>query len=133
MDIQRASRDSANAALKIAREELDQMTLNAPLSGKPACRSTITRWSPPARTIVTLTRSDLMMVFSIPENLFSAFDIRNAHYRPIVKINALPERQFTAQYKEHSGGSDNHTLTWQVILICRVRLISLRWAASAEP
>jgi len=33
-----------------------------------------------------------------------------------VKINALPDRQFTAQYKEHSGSSDNSTLTWQVIL-----------------
>jgi RND family efflux transporter MFP subunit len=36
MDIQRASRDSANAALKIAREELDQMTLTAPFSGVAA-------------------------------------------------------------------------------------------------
>ncbi|MCF6668373.1 efflux RND transporter periplasmic adaptor subunit [Raoultella ornithinolytica] len=118
MDIQRASRDSANAALKIAREELDQMTLNAPFSGVAASVPVRNHQVVAAgQTIVTLTRTDLLdVVFSIPENLFSAFDIRNAQYRPIVKINALPDRQFTAQYKEHSGSSDNSTLTWQVIL-----------------
>jgi RND family efflux transporter MFP subunit len=72
MDIQRANRDSANAALKIAREEL-QMTLTAPFSGIAA--------SVPVRNhqvvaagqpIVTLTRTDLLdVVFSIPENLFT--------------------------------------------------------------
>lgn len=55
-------------------------------------------------------------MFSIPENLFKAFDIRNAQYRPVVKINAMPDREFTAVYKEHSGSSDSNTLTWQVIL-----------------
>ena len=93
MDIQRANRDSANAALKIAREELSQTT------------------------IVTRTRTDLLdVVFSVPENLFTALDIRNAQYRPVVKINAMPDRQFTAEYKEHTGSSDISTLTWQIIL-----------------
>jgi RND family efflux transporter MFP subunit len=36
MDVQRANRDSANAALQIAREELNQMTLVAPFSGTAA-------------------------------------------------------------------------------------------------
>jgi multidrug resistance efflux pump len=48
MDIQRANRDSANAALKIAREELSQMTLTAPFSGIAASVPiVITRLSPP--------------------------------------------------------------------------------------
>jgi hypothetical protein len=34
----------------------------------------------------------------------------------VVKINALPDRQFTAEYKEHTGSSDSSTLTWQIIL-----------------
>lgn len=71
MDIQRANRDSANAALKIAREELSQMTLTAPFSGIAASvpirnHQVVAAGQP----IVTLTRTDLLdVVFSIPENL----------------------------------------------------------------
>jgi hypothetical protein len=66
--------------------------------------------------IATLTRTDLLdVVFSIPENLFKTFDIRNAQYRPVVKINAMPDREFTAVYKEHRAAA-TATLTWQVIL-----------------
>ncbi|WP_442779443.1 efflux RND transporter periplasmic adaptor subunit [Enterobacter cancerogenus] len=118
MDVQRANRDSANAALQIAREELNQMTLVAPFSGTVASvhvrnHQVVSAGQP----IATLTRSDLLdVVFSIPENLFKALDMRNARYQPIVKINAFPDREFTAVYKEHSGSSDSNTLTWQVIL-----------------
>ena len=49
MDVQRANRDSANAALQIAREELSQMTLVAPLAGqRPAYMCEIIRSSQPA-------------------------------------------------------------------------------------
>lgn len=118
MDVQRANRDAANAALKIAREELAQMALVAPFSGI-AAGVTIRNHQVVAagQPVVTLTRTDLLdVVFSVPENLFTTLDIRNTQYRPLVKINAIPGRQFTAQYKEHSGSSDNNTLTWQVIL-----------------
>ncbi|CAM8067611.1 Lipoprotein [Enterobacter intestinihominis] len=118
MDVQRANRDSANAALQIAREELSQMTLVAPFSGTAASvhvrnHQVVSAGQP----VVTLTRTDLLdVVFSLPENLFNTFDIRNAQYKPVVRINALPGREFTAVYKEHSGSSDSNTLTWQVIL-----------------
>ncbi|AEX06571.1 efflux RND transporter periplasmic adaptor subunit [Klebsiella michiganensis] len=118
MDIQRANRDAANAALKIAREELSQMTLTAPFSGVAAYVPVRNHQVVAAgQPIVTLTRTDLLdVVFSVPENLFTALDIRNAQYRPVVKINAMPDRQFTADYKEHTGSSDSSTLTWQIIL-----------------
>lgn len=118
MDVQRASRDSANAALQIAREELNQMTLIAPFGGTLASvhvrnHQVVSAGQP----IVTLTRTDLLdVVFSLPENLFKTLDIRNAQYQPVVKINAFPGREFNAVYKEHSGSSDSNTLTWQVIL-----------------
>jgi len=118
MDVQRASRDSANAALQIAREELSQMTLVAPFSGTAASvhvrnHQVVSAGQP----IATLTRTDLLdVVFSVPENLFKTFDIRNMQYRPVVRINALPDREFTAVYKEHSGSSDSNTLTWQIVL-----------------
>lgn len=118
MDVQRATRDSANAALKIAQEELNQMTLVAPFGGVAASvhvrnHQVVSAGQP----ILTLTRTDLLdVVFSIPESLFKTMDIRNANYRPIVKINSMPDREFSAVYKEHTGSSDSNTLTWQVIL-----------------
>lgn len=118
MDVQRATRDSAIAALKIAQEELNQMTLVAPFGGVAASvhvrnHQVVSAGQP----ILTLTRTDLLdVVFSIPENLFKTLDIRNANYRPVVKINSLPDREFSAVYKEHTGSSDSNTLTWQVIL-----------------
>lgn len=118
MDVQRASRDSANATLQIAREELNQMTLVAPFNGTVASVHVRNHQVVAAgQPIATLTRTDLLdVVFSIPENLFKTLDIRNAQYRPIVRISALPGREFTAVYKEHAGSSDSNTLTWQVIL-----------------
>lgn len=118
MDVQRATRDSANAALKIAQEELSQMTLTAPFAGTAATVQVRNHQVVSAgQPIVTLTRTDLLdVVFSIPENLFKTLDIRNADYRPAVKINSLPDREFSAVYKEHTGSSDSNTLTWQVIL-----------------
>ncbi|WP_449555200.1 efflux RND transporter periplasmic adaptor subunit [Lelliottia amnigena] len=118
MDVQRATRDSANAALKIAQEELNQMTLVAPFGGVAASvhvrnHQVVSAGQP----ILTLTRTDLLdVVFSIPESLFKTLDIRNANYRPVVKINSMPDREFSAVYKEHTGSSDSNTLTWQVIL-----------------
>lgn len=118
MDVQRATRDSANAALKIAQEELNQMTLVAPFGGVAASvhvrnHQVVSAGQP----VLTLTRTDLLdVVFSIPENLFKTLDIRNANYRPVVKINSMPDREFSAVYKEHTGSSDSNTLTWQVIL-----------------
>lgn len=118
MDIQRATRDSANAALKIAREELQHMTLTAPFDGIAAHvhvrnHQVVNAGQP----VLTLTRPDLLeVVFSVPENLFTALDIRNASYRPVVRISSMPDREFTAQYKEHTASSDRNTLTWQVTL-----------------
>ena len=95
MDVQRANRDSANAALQIAREELSQMTLVAPFSGTAASvhvrnHQVVSAGQP----VVTLTRTDLLdVVFSLPENLFNTFDIRNAQYKPVVRINALARPQ----------------------------------------
>jgi RND family efflux transporter MFP subunit len=117
MDVQRANRDSANAALQIARRA-ESDDARRPFSGTVASVHVRNHQVvSPGQPIATLTRTDLLdVVFSIPENLFKTFDIRNAQYRPVVRINAMPDREFTAVYKEHSGSSDSNTLTWQVIL-----------------
>jgi len=118
MDVQRANRDAANAALQIAREELSQMTLTAPFSGVAAVVNVRNHQVVAAgQTIATLTRNDLLdVVFSVPENLFTALDMRNLTYRPVVRINSLPDREFQAEYKEHTGSSNSNSLTWQIIL-----------------
>lgn len=118
MDVQRANRDAANAALQIAREELSQMMLTAPFSGVAAVVNVRNHQVVAAgQTIATLTRNDLLdVVFSVPENLFTALDMRNLAYRPVVRINSMPEREFQAEYKEHTGSSNTHSLTWQIIL-----------------
>ena len=118
MDVQRANRDAANAALKIAQEELSRMALTAPFNGVAAGVHVRNHQVVAAgQPVITLTRTDLLdVIFNVPENLFTALDMRNAAYRPVVRINALPDQQFTAEYKEHTGSSDNNTLTWQVIL-----------------
>jgi hypothetical protein len=91
MDVQRANRDAANAALKIAREELAQMKVG------------------PCQGDHRLAGGDHLMVADMHaggnpaegrgENLFTSLDIRNTAYRPVVRINTLPGREFTAEYK----------------------------------
>ncbi len=63
MDVQRANRDAANAALKIAREELAQMSLTAPFGGIAAGvhirnHQVVAAGQP----VITLTRTDLLDV-----------------------------------------------------------------------
>ncbi len=114
-----ANCDSANAAPQIAREELNQMTLVAPLAERwPACMCGIIRVVSAGQPIATSDpHRPADVVFSIPENLFKAFDIRNAQYRPVVRINAIPDvgslplptkstRQQRQQYSDPAG--DTH-------------------------
>ncbi len=87
MDVQRASRDAANAALKIAREELAQMSLIAPFSGIAAG----VRYPQPSggRRRPTGDHPDAdrlcWMWSSASRNLFTSLDIRNTAYRPVVR------------------------------------------------
>lgn len=118
MDVQRANRDTAATALKIAQEELQFLTLRAPFDGviaKVQARNhqVVTAGQP----IALLTRSDLLdVIFTVTETLFSALDVQNRHYQPEVQFHALPGRIFTAQYKEHTSQTNAATLTWQVVL-----------------
>lgn len=118
LEVHKASRDSATAALKIAQEELSDLNLVAPFSGVIARLNVRNHQVIAAgQPVATLSRSDVLdVVFSVPENLFTSLDIRNADYRPRVRINNLPDREFTATYKEHTASSEANTLTWQVTL-----------------
>lgn len=118
LEVHKASRDSAAAALKIAQEELNDLSLVAPFSGVIARLNVRNHQVIAAgQPVATLSRSDVLdVIFSVPENLFTSLDMRNADYRPRVRINQLPDREFTATYKEHTASSEANTLTWQVTL-----------------
>lgn len=89
------------------------MILTAPFSGiAVSVNARSHQVATAGQTIATLARTDMLDVaFSVPENLFTAMDIRNVTYRPLVQITALHGRQFQADYKEHSASSNNNTLT----------------------
>ncbi|MDO6406777.1 efflux RND transporter periplasmic adaptor subunit [Pantoea phytobeneficialis] len=118
MDVQKSNRDAAATALKVAQEELQFLTLSAPFDGVIA-RVNVRNHQVVAagQPIALLTRADVLdVIFTVPESLFTALDIQNASYQPEVQFNALPDRTFTASYKEHSTQTDAATLTWQVVL-----------------
>lgn len=118
MDVQRANRDAAATALKIAQEELQFLTLRAPFDGVIArVQARNHQVVAAGQPIALLTRADLLdVIFTLPETLFTSLDIQNIHYQPEVQFNALPGRFFTAQYKEHTSQTDAATLTYQVVL-----------------
>lgn len=117
-ETQRAARDSAQAALKLAREELGDMQLRAPFSGVIASVDVRNYQVLPAGyTVAVLDALDsLDVTFSLPENLFGVLDINNKDYQPKVTLNALPGREFTARYKEHTTTTTAGSLTYQVTL-----------------
>jgi len=118
LDVQRAARDSAQAALKLAQEELSDMQIRAPFSGVIASvDSRNYQVIPAGQPIATLNALDsLDVIFSIPENLFVIIDANNAKYQPRVILNNLPGREFVAQYKEHTTNTTSGSLTYQMTL-----------------
>ncbi|WP_431225184.1 efflux RND transporter periplasmic adaptor subunit [Serratia sp. L9] len=118
LDVHRAARDSAQAALKLAKEEVSDMQIRAPFAGIIATVSARNYQVIPAgQPIATLNALDsLDVVFNIPENLFIVIDENNAKYQPIVQLNNLPGREFTARYKEHTSSTTAGSLTYQMTL-----------------
>lgn len=118
LDVQRAARDSAQAALKLAQEELNDMSIRAPFAGVIATVNVRNyQIIAPGQSIATLNALDsLDVVFNIPENLFTLIDANNIQYQPLVEFNHLPGREFVASYKEHTAQTVSGALTYQMVL-----------------
>lgn len=118
LDIQRATRDSAMAALKLAEEEVSDMQIIAPFSGVIGrVNARNFQVIPAGQPIATLNSLDsLDVIFNIPESLFAVIDEKNLQYQPIVQLNNLPGREFSAHYKEHTATTTSDSLTYQVTL-----------------
>lgn len=111
--MQRAARDSAQAALKLEKEELDDTIIRAPFPGVIAMVNARNYQIVAAgQSIATLNALELLdMEFSIPESLFILIDANNAKYQPVVELNNLPGREFVASYKEHTAQTVSGVLT----------------------
>lgn len=118
LDVQRAARDSAQAALKLAKEELDDTIIRAPFPGVIAMVNARNYQIVAAgQSIATLNALELLDVeFSIPESLFVLIDANNVKYQPVVELNNLPGREFVASYKEHTAQTVSGALTYRMVL-----------------
>lgn len=118
LDIKKAQLDSAAAALKIAREELGFTRITAPFDGVIA-NVNVSNYQimSPALPVATLSSLDsLDVVFNVPERLFSALEIGNRSYQPLVRLNHMPGLEFPAVYKEHTTRTDAGSMTYRVTL-----------------
>ncbi|MDP2246030.1 efflux RND transporter periplasmic adaptor subunit [Pseudomonas sp.] len=119
-DQRKAALDSANAALSLARQELDYTQILAPFNGVVASTYVDNFQVVQAKQpIATLQSGDsLDVLFQLPENLLTNLHRREDRpdYHPNVTLDSLPGREFEAVYKEHSTQPDPRTLTYEVTL-----------------
>ncbi|HUE91569.1 efflux RND transporter periplasmic adaptor subunit [Pseudomonas sp.] len=119
-DQRKAALDSANAALNLARQELDYTRILAPFDGVVANTHVdnfqVVQAKQPVATLQSGDRLDVL--FQMPENLLTNLRSRedSIDYHPSVILDSLPDREFEAVYKEHSTQPDPRTLTYQVTL-----------------
>lgn len=118
LDLHRQQRDTALAALKLAQEAVSDLQLKAPFEGViakvHAKNHTLVQAGQP---VVTMNRTDsLDVIFSMPERVIKALDLKNLHQPFQVELNALPGKSFPAWYKEHATNSDRGSLSWQMTL-----------------
>lgn len=118
LDVQRAARVSAQASLKLAKEELDDTIIRAPFPGVIAMLNARNYQIVAAgQSIATLNALALLDVeFSIPESLFTLIDANNVKYQPVLELNNLPGREFVASYKEHTAQTVSEALTYRMVL-----------------
>jgi RND family efflux transporter MFP subunit len=119
-DQRKAALDSANAALSLARQELDYTQILAPFNGVIASTYVDNFQVVQAKQpIATLQSGDsLDVLFQLPENLLTNLHRREDRpdYHPSVTLDSLPGREFEAVYKEHSTQPDPRTLSYEVTL-----------------
>jgi len=118
LDLHRQRRDTALAALNLAKEEMNDLVLKAPFDGviakinvKP--HTLVSSGQP----VIALNRTDTLdVIFSVPESVIKTIDLNTLHHPFQVELNALPGKTFAAFYKEHAANSDQGTLSWQMTL-----------------
>ncbi len=119
-DQRKAALDSANAALSLARQELDYTRILAPFDGVVANTHVDNFQVVQAKQpVATLQSGDTLdVLFQMPENLLTNLRSRedSIDYHPSVILDSLPGREFEAVYKEHTTQPDPRTLTYQVTL-----------------
>ncbi|BAN51302.1 efflux RND transporter periplasmic adaptor subunit [Metapseudomonas resinovorans] len=118
LDQRKAQRDSAEAALNLARQELSYTRLLAPFDGVVA-RVAVQNHQmlQPAQTVMVMQSAiNLDVVFQLPENLAKQLrpDSKSGGYQPLVRLSSLPGREFPATFKEKATLPDPSTLAYWV-------------------
>ncbi|SNY93121.1 RND family efflux transporter, MFP subunit [Cohaesibacter sp. ES.047] len=118
LDTAQSTFDSAAAALKSARENVDYATLHAPYDGTVATVD-VERYQyvGAGTTVVNFQDGDnIDVIFNVPEKIFLIFNPMKLVVKPQVNVrfDALPNRVFTAVYKEHEAQPDAVTRSFRV-------------------
>ena len=118
LDTAKASFSGAEVALKMAKEDVGYTVLHAPFDGV-AARIDVERYQnvkAGATVIQFQGRENIDIVFNVPEKLLLLFNPIESALKPAfeVRFDALPEKPFTALYKEHDSLPDAVTRSFKV-------------------
>ena len=115
-DQKKAQLGSAEAALKLARQELDYTQLRAPFDGVIAATYLDNFQVVQANQVVARIQAGkrLDASFQIPENLLTGVSRGARDYRPQVRLEGADGKLIEAQFKEFSTVPDAKTLSYQV-------------------
>lgn len=115
-DQKKAEMDSAEAALRMAKQELDYTRLRAPYDGIIGATYTENFQVVQAKQAVAKIQSGntLDAIFQVPENLLGSVREGNTSYQPEVRLDNASSTVFKAKFKEFSTIPDPKTLSYQV-------------------
>ncbi|WP_341503906.1 efflux RND transporter periplasmic adaptor subunit [Gallaecimonas sp. GXIMD4217] len=117
-DEAKAKRTQAQAALRLARDNMAYTELRAPYDGVIAKRLVENFQFVQAKEPIFQLQNDEMIdvVIQVPERLISRVRKDAVGYQPEVRFEGAPELSFKARYKEHDAIADAATRTFRVIL-----------------
>nr|WP_319389423.1 efflux RND transporter periplasmic adaptor subunit [uncultured Cohaesibacter sp.] len=118
LDAARSTFQSAEAALKAARDNVDYTSLTAPFDGLVA-KTYVERYqtvSAGMQIVQFEGTQNVDVVFNVPEKLFLRFNPKKLAIKPTLNIefDALPGKSYPAQYKEIDTVPDSVTRSYAV-------------------
>ncbi|WP_305856841.1 efflux RND transporter periplasmic adaptor subunit [Balneatrix alpica] len=115
-DQKKAQLSSAEAALRLARQELAYTQLKAPFAGVVAATYVENFQVVQAKqAVVTLQAGNVLdAIFQVPENLLGNIQGDGRDYHPQVRLDSLGGLMVEGTLKEYSTVADAKTLTYEV-------------------
>ena len=118
-DTAQAQLKSTEAALSIARDNLDYTTIHAPFSGVVASMSVENfQYVTAQQEVLVLQALETLDVsIQVPEEIMARVRRENVpeDYRPLLSFPAYPGKSFPVTYKEHKSSISEGTQAYEVI------------------